>query len=241
MIAFPLFCMKSFVSIFLSEHINFQGEWNVNWCYTQAGLSFLKFKKKKKKNQNKPNWVSCFYLWFSVPHWGGIKIKWLSYGSSFLQLIYPRRPVPSIICPDRKAYSSFSPGPRNNIQNYFLGKPQPPHPSHWANTQTQPFVVRLYKHTRAPLTPPKSEMCPLNTILCPLFSKVTVCVGPTGNKNAYLSTVVTHSKESSVKKNLSWPRYSVEHWEPRDLTCTRFQHLYFRDEEAEYFCKLSFL
>ena len=68
MIAFPLFCMKSFVSIFLSEHINFQGEWNVNWCYTQAGLSFLKFKKKKKKNQNKPNWVSCFYLWFSVPH-----------------------------------------------------------------------------------------------------------------------------------------------------------------------------
>ena len=167
----------------------------------KLGYHSSNLRRRKKKNQNKPNWVSCFYLRFSVPRWGGIKIKWLSYGSSFLQLIYPRRPVPSIICPDRKAYSSFSPGPRNNIQNYFLGKPQPPHPSHWANTQTQPFVVRLYKHTRAPLTPPKSEMCPLNTILCPLFSKVTVCVGPTGNKNASLSTVVTHSKESSVKKN----------------------------------------
>lgn len=68
--AFPLFCMKSFVSIFLSEHINFQQEWNVNWCYAQAGLSFLKFNKKKK---NKPNWVSCFYLWFSVPSYGGSK------------------------------------------------------------------------------------------------------------------------------------------------------------------------
>ena len=68
MTAFPLFCTKSFVSIFLSEHINFQGEWNVNWCYAQAGLSFLKFKKKKKK-KSKQTQLGFLFLFtvFSAP------------------------------------------------------------------------------------------------------------------------------------------------------------------------------
>lgn len=73
MIAFPLFCTKSFVSIFLSEHINFQGEWNVNWCYAQAGLSFLKFKKKKKKIKTNPTGFPVFIYGFQCPVEGGLK------------------------------------------------------------------------------------------------------------------------------------------------------------------------
>lgn len=64
MTAFPLFCMKSFVYIFLSEHINFRQEWNVNWCCAQAGLSFLKFNNNNKKIKTNPTGFPVFIYGF---------------------------------------------------------------------------------------------------------------------------------------------------------------------------------
>lgn len=67
-----------------------------------------------------PVFIYCFWSPF-----GGIKIKGLSYGSSFPQLMYPKEASsfhPFLWWPSG-SYSSFSPGPWNNMYNYFLGKP----------------------------------------------------------------------------------------------------------------------
>lgn len=157
-IVFLPFSMKLFVCIFLSEHIKFQQEWNVNWCYAQAGLSFFKFNKQIKKNPNKNNWVSYFYLQNLVPIWGdqtkvSVSLFAMSHPSLNQCTQGDQKACSPDDCPDHEVYSSFSPGPWNNISIYFLEKPAAyltlPN---WGNTQTQPFWCD-YERTQGLMRP----------------------------------------------------------------------------------------
>lgn len=132
-----LFCMKSFVYLFLSEHINFQQEWNVNWCYTQAGLSFLRFNKEKKSKQTQLGFLFLFMV-FSA-----------QLGGSQLWLILPSITVPKesssfhLLCwwlSGSQNLFKLLPRALKQHGNYFLGKLQP----------TSPFP--LGKHTDSALS-----------------------------------------------------------------------------------------
>lgn len=133
----------------------------------------------KKKKKSKPTGFPVFSA-----HLEGIKKSVLVI---FPWSMYPRRWAPSICssadCPDHKAYSSFSPGAlKQHAQLLPKEALSLPHPSHWGNTQTQPFLVSLYKNTRARLTQPKAEAHPLDATLCPVFSKSMAYAGQRGNK-----------------------------------------------------------
>ena len=125
----------------------------------------------------------------------------------------PKRPVPSIICPDLKAYSIFSPGPQNNIQNYFLGKPQPTSPfplGKHTDSALSGAIIEAYKGS---LDTTQIRDVSFKHHSVPTLLKSDKCVLGKRKQECFCLNNGDAFKGILCKKNLSCPSHSVEHWE----------------------------
>lgn len=142
--------------------------------------------RKKKRNTNQLDFLFLFMV--ISAHLGGLKSKC----PSQLQLILPSINVPKEtssfhllpwwLSGSQSLFKLLPRAPKQHAQQLPRETRSLPHPSHWGNTQTQPFLVWLRKNTRACLTLLKAETYLWNVNSCHFSSKAIVYAGKRGNK-----------------------------------------------------------